>query len=78
MFMYQREQLGKKRNRSSARRRLAAANRQGLPARSEIDIGERDRLSLRDADAREPQQPHDDAVVVRALRIEQSTVFVSA
>ncbi len=78
MLMHQREQLGKKRDRSSARRRLAAANRQGLPAGSEINIGERDRLGLGDADAREPQQPHDDAVVVRALHIEEGTVFVSA
>ena len=78
MLMNQREQLGKKRDRSSARRRLAAANRQGLPARSEIDIGEHNRPGLGDADAREPQQPHDDAMVVRALRIEEGTVFVSA
>jgi len=36
------------------------------------------RVGLRDTDARVPQQPHDDAVVMRALRVEKRVILVRA
>jgi hypothetical protein len=76
MLVDQREELREKRNGSHCSRRLAAANRQGLTLGCEIEVAYPERLRLSDANTRVPKQPHDDAVVVRTLGVEERTVFV--
>jgi len=76
MLMDQGYELGKDRDRPRRSRCLATANRQGFAFRSEVEVRHGQRPCLRHANTRVPQQPHDDAVMVRAVRAEQRTVLV--
>ena len=76
MLVNQREQLRKEGHGSGGRRCLAPADRHGLAARCEIEIADGKRLSFSDTNAGVPKQPNDDAMVVRAVRVEQRAVLV--
>ena len=76
MLMDQGYELGKDRDRPRRSRCLATANRQGFAFRSEVEVRHGQRPCLRHANTRVPQQPHDDAVMVRAVRAEKRTVLV--
>ena len=57
---------------------LPARTVSASPAGGEVEVGNGKRLSLRDANARVAQQPHDDAMVVRAVRVQERAVLVGA
>jgi hypothetical protein len=76
MLVHQREELRKKRDRASTGRRLAGAYSQRLTVGSEVDVGNSKCLRFRDANSRIAEQPHDDAMVMRAVRVEKCAVFV--
>ena len=76
MLANQWEKLRKQRDGSRRRSGLAAANRKGLAAGGEVDIGNGQPVSLGDPDTRVSQQPHDGAVLMRAIRVENRAIFV--